>query len=355
MPRTRKSSATPPSPRNAEFGWPGGDRPGELRFEHEVEPSLSASLGNLLESEIGGCAQVRALAKPDGAIGRYAVTGLDGREWFVRVSARWGEPRLEQAITAFLLASRIPVNHLVAAGLSLAWRGDRLRVDIRERLRGRHFDGSTRDLQSLTWTLADCHAKLREFPEAPRIRELAAARFARLEEIRSRMKTELARENYAFFCQDPSWARVHAQWLATLVDSFHPRCDLLPQSQCLHGQIHQANVLYAPGPVLVDWEEAVQTFAPVQWDLAYFVQRFCLHDSPSRDLARARLATIREAYAAPLGDLCGMMRHVAWLSMVILVGYHQAGIQSPLGEYDKFVRLEEQARDLNPLLEEFAA
>jgi hypothetical protein len=169
------------------------------------------------------------------------------------------------------------------------------------------------------------------------------------------MKEELARGNFGFFCQDASWAQSQSQWLGGLVEGFQARCDLLPPSQCLHGQIHQANVLYAPAPVLVDWEEAVQTYAPVEWDLAYFTQRFCLHDGPPRDLARERLGAVREAYGAPLGDVSAMMRHVAWLSAVILTEYHQAGVQSPLGEYEKFVRLEEQARDLRGLLEEFTA
>lgn len=355
MPPAEQSSASPPASRQAEFGWPGGDQPGELRFEAEVEAELQRALKDTLEGEIGKCGEMRALTSPHGAIGRYAVTGADGREWFVRVSARWGEPALEQAITCHLQKNGLLVNHLVVAGLRFEWRGEALRVDVRERVRGRHFDGSLQDLQALARTLASCHALLRSFPEESRVRELTARRFATLEETQARMKSELARGNFAFFCHDASWARTHADWLAALVEGFHARCDLLPASQCLHGQIHQANVLYAPAPVLVDWEEAVQSFAPVQWDLAYFVQRFCLHDELAESAARERLAAVREAYGAPLGDLCGMMRHVAWLSTAILVGYHQAGIESPLPEYGKFVRLEEQARGLAGLLEEFEA
>jgi hypothetical protein len=36
--------------------------------------------------------------------------------------------------------------------------------------------------------------------------------------------------------------------------------------------------------------------------------------------------------------------------MAILVDCHQRGVVSPLDEYDKFVRLETQARELAPLL-----
>ncbi len=347
-----RKSAAPHPPRQAEFGWPGGDRPGELRFEFPVRPELREALQRVLGFAV---AEVRGLTPGEGAVGRFAVTGGDGAEWFVRVSARWGEPELEQAITGFLRKRGLAVNHLEQAGLRLGWAGEPLRVDVRERVRGRHFDGSIDDLWALARALADCHAMLRDVPQADRVRELAARRFSRLEETRARIKQELGRGNFGFFCQDQSWARAHAGWLGALVESFQARCDLLPGSQCLHGQIHQANVLYAPRPVLVDWEEAVQTFAPVQWDLAYFVQRFCLHDAPAREVARARLSAVREAYGAPLGDIRGMMRHVAWLSVVILAGYHQAGIQSPLAEYDKFVRLEEQARGLEAVLEEFAA
>jgi hypothetical protein len=168
------------------------------------------------------------------------------------------------------------------------------------------------------------------------------------------MEEALSSGNYGFFCHDEAWARAHAGWLEGLVEGFQARCDLLPGSQCLHAQVHQANVLYAPGPVLVDWEEAVQTYAPVEWDLAYFVQRFCLHDGAVPATVRARLGAVREGYGAPLGDLTGMMRHVAWLSAVVLARYHQAGIESPLDEYEKFARLEEEAREWRGVLEDYA-
>ncbi len=305
--------------------------------------------------EVGECGEIRALTQPEGAAGRYAVTGRDGREWFVRVSARWGEPGLEREITGYLRERGVAANHLAAAGLRLEWDEDWLRVDVRERVRGRHFDGSIEDLRALARTLSDCHQALRDFPRADRVRELAERRFTSLDETRTRMKEELGRGHFGFFCQDTAWGRAHAGWLGVLAQQFQPRCDLLESSQCLHGQIHQANVLYAPGPVLVDFEEAVQTYAPVRWDLAYFVQRFCLHDGVAPDIVRARLEAVREAYGAPLGDVSGMMRHTAWLSMVILVRYRQSGIESPIAEYEKFVRLEEQARQLRGLLEEFAA
>jgi hypothetical protein len=341
--------------RRAEFGWPGGDRPGNLQFDYEIDAELSHALGSVIEGEIGDFTSVRALGRPDGAAGRYAVTGADGREWFVRVSARWGEPKVEQAITGYLQGRGLPVNHLEAAGLRLEWHGGTVRVDVRARVHGWHFDGSLDDLSSLARTLADCHAALRECPQAGGVRALAAVRFTKFEETRGAMKAALSRGEFGFFCQEDSWARANAPWLARLVEGFRPRCDLLPGSQCLHGQIHQANVLYAPGPILLDWEEAVQTYAPAQWDLAYFVQRFCLYDDATPDTVRARLAEIRRAYGAPLGDLAAMMQHVAWLSAVVLVQYHQSGIESPLAEYAKFVLLEEQAREWRPLLMEFAA
>jgi hypothetical protein len=345
----------PTGTRQAEFGWPGGDRPGELRFEVGVTEEVRAALAGVVEGTIGKCGEIRALTAPDGAIGRYAVSGVDGREWFVRVSARGGAPGMEQEMTRYLHERGLAVNYLVAAGMRMEWGGETLRVDVRPRVRGRHFDGSITDLQGLAGALAECHRLLRAYPGAGPVRELAGARFAKLAELRERMRAELAARNFAFFCHDESWARAHAEWLGQLAREFEPRCDLLPGSQCLHGQIHQANVLYAPEPVLVDWEEAVQTYAPVQWDLAYFVQRFCLHDAAGHPEVRVRLGAVRAAYGAALGDLCGMMRHVAWLSAATLVGYHQRGIESPLAEYEKFVRLEEQARGLGGLLEEFAA
>lgn len=334
--------------RPAEFGWPGGDHPGELAFPHRVEPELSAALAAALRPHLGELPEFKidALTPPLGAIGRFRLTASTGA-WFLRVSAKWGEPELEQAISGWLLAAGVPVNHLDHAGVALDFGGVRLRIDVRALVQGRHYDGSLEDLVELSTALARCHEALRSFPRVNRVQELAARRFAHLDAVRESMRAALQRQDWDWFAGD-DWAETHRGWLEQLVAEFQPRFDLLVGAQCLHAQVHRANVIFSAAhqPILVDFEEAVQTLAPPSWDLAYFVQRFCLHDEPEEKLRAERFAAVRAAYGAPVAGVAEMMRQTAWFSAVILADYHSRGIVSPRAEYDKFVRLEQQAQKL---------
>ena len=70
--------------------------------------------------EFGENAELHALTPPDGAIGRYRLATARNA-CFVRVSARIGDAKLEQSITAWLGGHGLPVSHLEFAGLALAF------------------------------------------------------------------------------------------------------------------------------------------------------------------------------------------------------------------------------------------
>jgi hypothetical protein len=350
------STNLPRFARTAEFAWPGGDVPGQIEFRHAVPAPLLLTilqrLGELLGSEVGANAEISAMAPPNGAIGRYRVAA-NGKAWFVRISGRWAEPKLEQAMSFFLRDQGVPVNVLVVAGETFEADGYALRFDVRPLLSARHFNGSLRDLEETAAALGKCHRALVDFPGAPEIRRLSAARFGRLAETLERMKACLARQDWPAFAQDAQWAETRQAWLAEMLAEFNPRFDQDAGAQALHAQIHRGNVLFLEdgSPVLVDLEEAVHTFAPREWDVAHMVQRFCLHDAPSAELLAERLALVTRYYGEPFHGLARMMRRIAWLSIAILVQDHlldDAG--APTAEYEKFTRFEQQARDLERLL-----
>jgi len=350
-----------PAPKLAEFGWPGGDHPGEIDFavpvSAEVREAILAALAGRWPDV--AAAKLAALTPPDGVVGRYRFTLPNSTTHFLRVSARWGEPALEQGITGWLRDQGVAVNHLDLAGLRIPFQGTDFRLDVRAFIPGRHFDGSLADLQSLAAALAACHRSLRDFPRSEAVRLHAASRSIRLEATRANIAVALARHDWTYFSGDPQWAEQHAPWLTEMAVSFDPFFDRLSGAQCLHAQVHRANVLYRSAdahPVLVDFEEAIQTLAPVTWDLAYFLQRFCLHDEPSAEIFAERLATVRAAYGAWPSGVAEMMRQTAWLSIAIIVANrHDQAIVNPPAEYQKFVTLEEQARRLAPWIEGDAA
>jgi Ser/Thr protein kinase RdoA (MazF antagonist) len=336
----------------AELGWPTGDQPGELRFQYAPSEAARHAILHALSPVFPPAkspdATLLALTPPEGVTGRYRLTTPDGN-WFVRVSMWWSNPIWEQNFTDYLASRNVPVNRPLIAGIVLEWEGHTYRIDIRPLIAGRHFKGSLDDLAQTASTLAACHTALRDFPFRSRVRYTAKLHYvSHYRSVQWKMKKELSDMYYEMFGDQSDWAREHLYWLREMVRDFMPLFHKLPGAQCVHGQVHPGNVIFQSSDgraVLVDWEEAVHNYAPPAFDLAYFVQRFCLRDDPAPDILRQRLDTITAHYGE-LPPLADMMRQLAWMSIAAIVDYQRQGIVTPASEYDKFVRLEWQARAL---------
>ncbi|MGB0383237.1 MAG: phosphotransferase [Ardenticatenaceae bacterium] len=334
----------------AELAWPSGDRPGDLKFNHELPSSVSNAINLALHStyllnQVGG-GQLHALCPPKGVIGRYKLSTREGK-WFIRVSSRWGQPEIEKAITDYLIKQGVKINPLLVSGEKVYWNGQVFRLDVRPMIEGRHFNGSTEDIAEVAATLRACHSALLNFPEADRVTQTTSARYRHLAKIRDLIAETLEGQKNDLFVERATWADSHRDWLSDMVAHFDPSFDQYLGAQCIHGEIHPANVLYSRegSAILIDFEESVHVFAPPVWDFAFLVQRFCLHDNPAASVVRQRLSVITEAYGRPLPNLAMMMRQIAWFSMAIIVDLRiSQSVVTPLSEYDKFVRLERQAR-----------
>ena len=351
-------SASTTSSIPAEYGWPGGDTPGEVAFSLPAPEAARRALLPCIRQvlpEVPEDAPLLALTPPNGIVSRYKLV-LPERELFVRVSIKLVHPELEQEITGWLKRKGVAVNHVEVAGLLATHEGRVYRVDLREMLNARHFNGSLEDLRQVALSVAACHEALADFPQTNRVRQHTASRFERLAAAGRKINAALVSGRWEDICHEPGWAGGQHEWLARMMREWRPRLDLSPDAQCLHAQVHQGNVMYDLSDgraILVDLEEAVQNLASCSWDMAYLVQRFCLHDDPEEGVLRARLAVVRNAYGRRVADLAGMMQQTSWLSMAVLVEYLGRGIVSPVAEYDKFVRLETQARERAAILEEY--
>jgi len=346
---------------DAEFGSPEEDRP---EFKHEPPPDVAEAIKRALAPSIpsvmDGGTRLAALKPVDAADGSYRLVTEKG-SWFVRVSSRLRNPALELAITHHLDSRGVNVNPLLVAGIRLQWNGRALRVDVRPMIIGRHFNGSSADLERLASTVAACHRALRGWSGADTVRAAAYARNERLASIRHQIVTTLKNDalrelvhRESWTAEYASWANTHRDWLVAMTEHFDPHLDRWPGAQCLHGQIHRYNVLFRSddgAAVLVDFEDSVHVFAPVDWDLAYLVQRFCLDDDPPLSVGRDRYSIIAKAYGISVRGLTEMMRQTAWLSVAAILGRHVShDIVTPLAEYDKFVRLERQTRTYESVL-----
>jgi Ser/Thr protein kinase RdoA (MazF antagonist) len=344
----------------AEYGWPEGDRPGALKFKYRRPAPVADAIKRCLPSDLPGLdgpdIRLGALNRSTGPVGSYRIATACGN-WFVRVSSRLGNAELERSITAELTARGVNVNPLVVADRRLHWKDDVYRVDVRPMLEGRHFNRSrvySRDLQRLATTLVACHRVLVHSQHTAAVRTAASERNEQLAKIRDLLVEALKRDSFELFGERARWAKHHRKWLATMAERFDPHLDRRPDAQCLHGQVHPGNVVFRSGDgaaVLVDFEESVQIFAPPAWDVAVAVQRFCLANNPALATARQRLAMFARAYGRGMPNLAEMMRQAAWFSIaVILNNCRSHGIVAPVGEYNKFVRLERQTRTYESLL-----
>lgn len=341
----------------AEFGWPGGDRPGELNFRFNPSPDDGQAVFEALRQELPGLktedACLKALTPPDGVVGRYRL-GCALGEYFVRISTREGMPRLENAILAHLAAQGAQVNPLLAAGKIFSLNGRTYRLDLRPLIDGRHFNHSEEDLASVAAALRVCHDSLSDFPESAVIRANAVGRSRKLVQARDALTEMIRMDRFGALGTAASWASRHREWLQEMTELFNPELHLLPDAQVLHGEIHPGNVLFlrdSGQAVLLDFEESVHIFAPPSWDLAYLIQRFCLTEGQTAGDIERSIGIVSRHYGQPLPPLAGMMRQAAWTAMAVIADLHiSGGVVTPVEEYDKFVRLERQARRLEGVL-----
>ena len=335
----------------AEFAWPGGDRPGNVDFRYELPPSVPEAITRALAPSFPPVratgARYQALRPPVGPVGRYKLSTPDDGSWFIRVSSRSGNPALEKVITNYLAGRGVNVNPLLVAGETLQWEEQVFRIDVRPLIEGRHFNRSTADVHVLAATLSSCHRALMSFPRAGEIRAAAVARSDHLGSICDRISDAVKRNHFELFCEHASWAAAHSSWLAKMVEQFDSCLHKRAGAQCLHGEIHPGNVIFRVDngqAILVDFEESAHLFGPPAWDLAFLVQRFCLRDDPSPSVALQRLEVVSSEYGSSLSRLSHMMRQIAWFSIATAVDLRLSNrIVALVSEFDKFVRLEQQA------------
>ena len=259
-----------------------------------------------------------------------------------------GAPELESAVLDWLIGAGIPVNPPMVSDARLSWEGREFRVDVRPLIRGRHFNGSPTDLAALAATLGSVHRAMAGFPQGSEVQRAAVARYEKFAAARELIATAVATKDFEIFGSQASWAECHIKWLAQMAEEFTPFLDRIKGAQCVHGEVHRANVIFDDDgrAVLVDFEESVHTFAPPEWDLAFMVQRFCLEDCPDHATVREALTLVEEVYGSPLPPLAAMMRQTAWFSVAKIVALRTFwDIETPAPEHRKFVALEHQARE----------
>ncbi|BBD09320.1 aminoglycoside phosphotransferase family protein [Desulfovibrio ferrophilus] len=336
-------------PKAAEMAWPGGDAPEELEFTATVNEQKAKGIQQVLAAlgvEAGGDAELHALRQTDSLAGRYRVL-TKNQDLFLRISTRPGQPETEKELLSYLAKGGAHVNPILATGW-IDWRAERFRADIRPFLAGRHFTGTSAEIRSIADSLGKTHRLLKSYPGSAQIKAIATARYSHFEIMKNRIATDLASERTEIFKEHEFWAIEHIDILKEMIQGFRPRFEALENAQCVHGEIHPANVIHHNDrAVFVDFEEAPHTFAPPGYDLAFFVQRFLMRDQPAPRLLDERLRISEQSYGATFPPLAEMMTQICRLSMIhIIHARAYENLMTPFSEYEKFIALERQARAL---------
>jgi Ser/Thr protein kinase RdoA (MazF antagonist) len=123
--------------------------------------------------------------------------------------------------------------------------------------------------------------------------------------------------------------------------------------QPLHGDLNPGNVLFAEGSaVLLDFEDVFHSVLPARFELALILERFILvrtDDQIATTLGRIFIETYRARVGEGACDLdfdpVGVLRALALRSLCVLALAESRGTSISRAEWDKFFRLERQARE----------
>ena len=333
----------------ADMAWDSITRPNEIIFKHKVPESICKLLVSVLIDSPIRKSSIKnfslASLKPVKDIAGHYCLQIEDKKWFLRITRRKRKnPDIEDIITSYLFKSGIDVVLPILSNLYVRWEGHNYLMSVFPFVEGRHFNGTDNDLVVLSLTVSRMHKILKSLVIGDKIYLAAFDTAKRLAKTKDMIADAIKTKDFYIFYERAKWVEQNCSWLKNMVESFNPYLCAMPDSQCVHGELHLGNVIFSldgSKAFIVDFEETPDAWFPRSFDIAYVVHRFCLDQNPSRVLLSKRLDIIKHYYGALPHDLKEMMRQVCWYNIALLVdrSARRESI-SPEGEYDKFVNLE---------------
>ena len=333
--------------RAMEYGWPGGDRVGDISFKHPVNREISDKIIACVHSTLECTCPIMGLHPSKEAAGSYKLG-----DKFIRVSSRCEGFDLEKDILRYLKEDGVPVNEIFAGNFIFEWKGVDYRVDIRPFLQGHHFQGDNEELALLSKTLRILHHSLMNFTREDEVQSNQKALALHQDDIVQLTNSSLKNNDYGMFYERAPWIQKRKEWLLEVINDYSPHFQERDLAQCIHGQVHPGNVIFNnEKATLLDLETAARIYAPPSWDLAYFVQRFCMYDGTSPSMLANRLEVVQEGYGEKLPPLTRIMRDASIFSIISAIGYRlKDGVLVPESEFEKFHHMERQALSMESVL-----
>jgi len=324
-----------------ELAWPGGDLPGNkycYEVPHSIYDNLVVIFFKLKNSNI--CKFFSAVPKYDNSIcGRYFIFTPD-QSFFMRISRRTGHPLLEKQVIDHLFFDGVSVNPVLRSEI-IDFKGSFIRVDLRPYLEPSFFDYSIEDIWLVGLELKKLHESIDSFPLKDVIFNNTQSRYDDLD----RVSQLILNDGFSSFFELKShrdWIEKNSLETGKIISFFDPYIFNKDGACVLHGEVHPANILFDrknKRAVFIDFEESVHTFAPVSWDLAYFVLRFIFADEPDMALAERRIVALERSYGKTGQDLFDYMVKSVSFSIVTAFSLIKDKIAVPVVELDKFLNL----------------
>jgi hypothetical protein len=216
----------------------------------------------------------------------------------------------------------------------------------------RFANATQAELNSIGKSLAVMHTALARFPDGAAVRRNSATRTAMLVKRR-----DLVCAGAHSPGPQPDLLR---EILSSESDIFS-LLEVVPASQPVHGDLAYGNVLFpleGSGPVLLDFEDSLISWLPVDMDIALALERFALVPEQDDDKALALGREMLRAYGKGSGrdtgflvrPLCDSLRFLSVRALTTLAEFEAGSGLVATSEWDKFFGLYRDAVARRPLL-----
>lgn len=332
----------------ADMAWDSKVRPNRIVFKHKTPADISYTIFPVISEifpEVGSKDVSLTSIKPVTDPAGHFCMRIGTKKWFLRVTRRQRKnPDMEEVMAFYLSNAGIKVNLPIASDIKVTWRGRSYLLNIFPYIEGRHYNGSDSDLKSLSTVIARMHKILKSFKFAKHVYSAALKTADRLAEVKKMISHLLITGNFSMFYERSDWARRNFKWLKTMIDYFDPYLCLMPQAQCVHGELHLGNVMFSlhdGSIILTDFEEVCDAWFPPSFDLAYLVHRFCMDGVNSKLIFQKKLKILKKNYGELPSDLEEMSHQVCWYNIALLIDKSVIRKSiAPEEEYSKFMNLE---------------
>lgn len=273
----------------------------------------------------------------------YFIAAVDGTEFLVKATDRMKNAGSTSLVLEFLHSKGLNVIPFVGSDLGITIQGHRLKVYISRFLNARACTFSLDDFGAFLDVIEPVHKALETFPGKDRIQRNSQAYTQSLNEIKNRLVQASNQRLDPYFGIFSEWVSTNAVFLTQAMPALVLTMHRDARAQCLHGDLHPGNVLFPEKglPFIIDFDACETLFAPLSYDLAYMLFRFCiLEPSRNQDLFMKKVRMLYKVYGdrmPSLKELTDMIQTISLkLIVMVLSNYLTGGVESSVAELEKF-------------------